>query len=180
MNGELDDTVGDRQGGAVVDSETFREAMTRFASGVTLVTTHDSTGTLHGYTASAFSSVSADPPLVLTCLDKSARCHTAFLDADRFGIAILRPDHWELARRFASKIEDKFDDRFVTDRFGLARLPDALAYLACEAYDRVSAGDHTILIGKVVGAELDTPGEPAVFFGRNLRYLRDLMEEGNG
>jgi flavin reductase ActVB len=163
----------DGVGGSVaegVDPEEFREALSRFASGVTLVTTTDASGRPHGYTASAFASVSASPPLVLTCLDVSARCHEVFARAERFGIAILRTDHWGLARRFASKIEDKFDDSFVPDPFGIFRVPDALAYLACETHQRVAAGDHTILIGRVLAVEL-AEGEPAVYFGRNLRHL---------
>jgi flavin reductase ActVB len=155
-----------------VDPGNFREALSRFASGVTLVTTRDPSGRPHGYTASAFASVSAAPPLVLTCLDVGARCHDVFAATERFGIAILRPDHWDLARRFASKIEDKFDDTFVADPFGIFRVPDALAYLACETYQRLPAGDHTILIGRVVAAEV-ADGDPAVFFGRNLRHLRE-------
>jgi flavin reductase ActVB len=155
-----------------VDGATFREAMTRFPSGITIVTTMDTDGRPHGFTASAFTSVSADPPLVLTCLDKSARCHDVFLGTSRFSVAILRTDHWDLARRFASKIEDKFGDHFTTDRYGLAQLPDALAYLACETEQQIPAGDHTILVGRVVSVTLGE-GDPAVFYSRALRHLRD-------
>ncbi|MGV9254370.1 flavin reductase family protein [Streptomyces sp. NPDC003697] len=158
-----------------VDGMTFREAMTRFPSGITIVTTVDPEGRPHGFTASAFSSVSADPPLVLTCLDKGARCHDVFLETPRFAVAILRADHWDIARRFASKVDDKFDGRFTTDRYGLSQLPDALAYLACETDQRISAGDHTILLGRVVSVTLGE-GEPAVFYSRALRHLRDLDE----
>jgi flavin reductase ActVB len=152
----------------------FKEAMTRFPSGVTIVTTRDEEGRPHGFTASAFSSVSADPPMVLTCLDKTARCHDVFLAATTFSLAFLRPEHWDLARRFASKVEDKFDATFTTDPYGLARLPDALAYLVCEMEQQVPAGDHTILIGRVISVTLGE-GDPAVFYSRNLRHLRDLQ-----
>lgn len=159
-----------------VDATEFREAMTRFASGVTIVTTADGEGRRHGFTATAFSSVSATPPLVLVCLDKSARCHPEFAQATEYAISILRSDHWDLAKRFASKIDDKFTDNFVSDEYGLAHLPDALASLACLTEQVIDAGDHTILIGRVVSVRLGA-GVPAVFYGRMPRELRDVQND---
>ncbi|MCG2624421.1 flavin reductase family protein [Arthrobacter sp. I2-34] len=155
-----------------VDPAIFREAMTRFASGVTIVTTVDSEGRSHGFTATAFSSVSATPPLVLVCLDKSARCHPEFLRATEYSISILRSEHWDIAMRFASKIDDKFTSGFVSNEYGLSHLPDALVSLVCLPEQVIDAGDHTVLIGRVVSVELGD-GAPAVFYGRKARELRD-------
>jgi flavin reductase ActVB len=150
--------------------------MTRFASGITIVTTVDREGRRHGFTATAFSSVSATPPLVLVCLDKSARCHPEFVSTTEYAISILRSEHWDIAKRFASKIDDKFTNAFVDDEFGLSYLPNALASLVCQAEQLIDAGDHTILIGKVVRVRLGD-GIPAVFYGRKPRELRDEQEQ---
>ncbi|WP_248761382.1 flavin reductase family protein [Pseudarthrobacter sp. SSS035] len=161
-----------------IDPMEFREAMTRFASGITIVTTADGRGRRHGFTATAFSSVSATPPLVLVCLDKSARCHPEFVTATEYAISILRSEHWGIAKRFASKIDDKFTDDFVGDEYGLAHLPDALASLSCVTEQVIDAGDHTILIGKVVSVRLGD-GVPAVFFGRKPRELREEQDQSS-
>lgn len=153
------------------EAAAFREAMSRFASGVTVITTVDRCGQPWGFTASAFAALSASPPLVLVCLDKEARCHDVFMATELFAVSVLRPSHRDIARRFASKLDDKFaGGRFETHADGLPRLPDALASLTCETRERVGGGDHTILIGRVLDATAGD-GEPAVFFRRRFRAL---------
>jgi flavin reductase ActVB len=150
----------------------FREAMSRFASGVTVVTTRDGNGRPYGLTVSAFCSLSASPPLVLVCIDRAARCHDAFMEAGMFAVSVLRPHHQRLALRFASRETDKFGSgQFETDERGLPQLPGALASLTCRAEKRVPAGDHTILIGRVISA-ISGEGEPLLFFRRGFRRLR--------
>lgn len=85
----------------------FRDAMARFASGVTIVTTTDDTGQLWGFTASSFCSLSLQPPLVLVCLDRSADCYPVFRARPRFLVNILSTHHRGLALRFATKGGDK-------------------------------------------------------------------------
>jgi len=150
----------------------FREAMSRFASGVTVVTTRDGNGRPHGLTVSAFCSLSASPPLVLVCIDRAARCHQAFAEAELFAVSVLRPRHQRLALRFASKETDKFGGgQFETDERGLLRLPDALASLTCRAEKHIPAGDHTILIGRVISAT-SGKGGPLLYFRRGFHRLR--------
>jgi flavin reductase ActVB len=86
----------------------FREAMSRFPSGVTLVTTVDADGDPRGFTATAFAGVSVEPPLVLTCLDRTADCHSAIFAARAFAVNILGSQHRALALKFATKGADKF------------------------------------------------------------------------
>src|SRR3546814_4469031 len=88
--------------------ESFKDAMAALPSGVTIVTTCDDAWRPWGFTASAITSLSMDPPLVLICLAKSARCHPAFMALDRWNIHILGEEHTELAYRFASRDADKF------------------------------------------------------------------------
>lgn len=154
-----------------VSRSTFAEAMSRFPAGVTIVTTADQDGQPRGFTASAFAALSAEPPLVLVCIDNSARCRDAFMAAKMFAISILRPGHREVALRFASKQGDKFSGgEFSVGDKGLPGLADALACLTCEVHERVPGGDHTILIGRVVNATT-SHGEPAIYFNRGFWRL---------
>src|SRR5207247_2675913 len=76
----------------VIAPDAFRRALGHFATGVTVVTTCDSDGRPTGLTASAFSSVSLDPPLVLVCVDHKAQSYPALLERGRFAVNVLRRD----------------------------------------------------------------------------------------
>lgn len=136
--------------GSAVQSRIFREALSRFPSGVTVVTTTDDEGQCWGFTANAFSSLSINPPLVLVCLADSADCYPAFMDAERFAINILSNRHEQLAMRFATKGAEKFaGEEFDDDPFGLPVLADSVATLRCSTHARLDGGDHVILVGRV-------------------------------
>jgi flavin reductase ActVB len=160
-----------------VDLASFRDAMARFASGVTVVTTLDDAGRPHGFTASSFTSLSHEPPLVLVCLANSARCYSAFMTAGQFGVFMLRQHQWAIGARFASKdLTDKFVDGAFDYLYPVPHLSDALSSVICRVHDRVQGGDHTILIGEVLAATY-SDGEPIVFFNRRQwRIVADTVE----
>lgn len=149
----------------------FREAMANFPSGVTVVTTRDDRGRLWGFTATSFCSVSADPPLVLVCLAKSAGCHDAFRTAAQWTVNILHADQADLASHFATPSPDKFAHRdFDTDTRGCPVVPGACTLVECEAAWTQEAGDHTILVGLVTNA--GTGGDnPAIYYRRGFHAL---------
>ena len=91
-----------------ITNDEFRAALSRFASGVTVVTLKDGEGNMHGITVSAFSSVSLNPPLILVCIDNEAGSHPAFYEGKRFVVNILREEQIEHSNQFASQIPDKF------------------------------------------------------------------------
>jgi flavin reductase ActVB len=154
-----------------IDRRTFRQAMTRFPSGVTIVTMIDDAKRKWGFTASAFAWLSLEPPQVLVCLDRSANCYPHFCDADRFAINILGADHEALARRFATKGIDKFAGlKFERGQFQLPLLPDAVAALECQKSALVPGGDHVILIGEPLSIRLGI-GTPAVLFNQRFWKL---------
>src|SRR2546425_8253603 len=96
----------------VIAPDAFRRALGHFATGVTVVTTCDSDGRPTGLTASAFSSVSLDPPLVLVCVDHKAQSYPALLERGRFAVNVLRRDQEMVSRRFAStRLEDRKSTR---------------------------------------------------------------------
>lgn len=140
-----------------VESTAFRNAMAQFASGVTVVTTRDVDGVPWGFTASAFSSLSLDPPLVLVCLEKKADSHPAFERADQFAVSILAEHQGDTALRFATRGADKFGglDMVEGEATGLPLVPDAMVHLECRIHDRLPGGDHTILIGEVLTARIE-------------------------
>jgi flavin reductase ActVB len=146
----------------------FRGALSRFASGVTIVTARDAAGAPHGFTASAFCSVSLDPPLVCVCVARTARCHPVFAARDELAISILRPGHAGLALRFATRSPDKFAaGGFRATAAGHLVVDGALAVLECGVHGRYEAGDHTMLVAAVHRAEW-SDGEPLLFYDRTF------------
>lgn len=155
----------------MLDPGAFREALGEFPAGVTVTTTADDAGDRWGFTASAFASLSIDPPLVLVCLERAADCHPAFMRTGGFAVNILRREHDDLAYHFATKGADKFSrGAFRAGRLGYPVLEDALVVLECEREDSFGGGDHTILIGRVRHADV-REGEAAVFHRGSFRAL---------
>lgn len=147
----------------------FREVFSRYPAGVVIVTTRDSDGTAKGFTASSFTSVSANPPLVLACLNLSAECYPVFATAEKFAISILRPHHQELAERFAKRGAEKFvEGMFVDSHHDLPVVKDALATLICKKADHYPGGDHVIIVGEVTASLLGDPGDGMVHYQRRF------------
>lgn len=154
---------------AALDTLEFRNAMARFASGVTIVTTRTSGGEAVGFTASAFSSLSLEPPLLLVCLQKDADCYDAFMENDTFAVSILAEGQGDIALRFATKAIDKLAGTPAVDGAltGLPLITGAAATCECEMFERYDGGDHTILVGRVIAAiSTDTP--PLLHFNRSF------------
>ena len=143
----------------------FRTALSRFASGVTVVTTRDAEGRPFGITVSAFSSLSLDPPLVLVCIDRGAFIHDTFQAGGVFVVNILAADQEELSRLFASRAPDKFEGLGYTR--GLADAPvldHALATIECRLRAAYEGGDHTIFVGEVQHAHVRDDGHPLIYY----------------
>jgi flavin reductase (DIM6/NTAB) family NADH-FMN oxidoreductase RutF len=142
----------------------FRSALRSFAAGVTVVTTRDHEGRPSGLTASAFTSVSLDPPLVLVCVDHAATAHPDFRARGWFAVNVLRREQETLSRRFAVSGGDKFREvPYHEGKSGLPLLDGALATLECRIVEAHEAGDHTIFIGEVEVASI-AGGRPLVYF----------------
>lgn len=154
-----------------VSEEKFRAALSRFASGVTVVSTRDNAGRLHGLTVSAFCSVSLNPPMVLICVEKSTASHYAFSESSIFTVSILNESHGPLSEHFATELEDKFFDLVTqTSANGLPCIENATAVLDCKVRFAHDGGDHTIFVGEVENVKL---GEafPLVYFRSQYRKL---------
>jgi flavin reductase (DIM6/NTAB) family NADH-FMN oxidoreductase RutF len=133
-----------------VSKDEFRAALSRFISGVTVVTTLGKHNRPAGITVSAFSSVSLEPPLILACIDKRASLHDHLTEGTSFAVNILAEDQQSISRLFASKDEDRFDGAHY--RWGTSGAPllnGALAYIECRVVHTYPGGDHTIIVGEV-------------------------------
>ena len=145
------------------DSRPLREALGRFATGVTVITTRTQDGKLEGLTANSFAAVSLDPPLVLWSLKKSAPSLNSFQNAGFFAVNVLAADQKDLSNHFARPHKDKFSDVHATEGHGgCPVLPGCLATFECSTETTVVGGDHIIFIGRVHRATYRS-GEPLIF-----------------
>jgi flavin reductase (DIM6/NTAB) family NADH-FMN oxidoreductase RutF len=156
----------------VISPNDFRHVLSHFASGVTIVTTCDADRRPTGLTASAFSSVSLDPPLVLICVDHKSQSYPALREAGRFAINVLQHEHEQISRRFASTRLDKFDGvAFRLGALGVPLIEGALAQMECQTVSAHVEGDHTIFVGRIEAAQVGE-GEPLLYFRGKYHRLR--------
>ncbi len=117
-----------------------------------------------GMTASSLASVSLHPPLVSVCIDHAAELHDVIVAAGEFVVNILEGRQETLARRFADKHEDRFEGiGYRRSPEGLVLLDGVLAHIECEHYATYAGGDHTIVIGRVIGGHA-AEGRPLLYY----------------
>lgn len=153
-----------------VDQQDFRDALARWASGVTIVTARHG-GDPIGMTAASFSSLSLDPPLVLVCVAGGAHSHDPLVSAPGFAVHILGSGQDEMSSRFASAGLDKFEDApDERGEFDVPLLPFGVARLICAHHSALPGGDHTILVGRVLTTEL-AGTDPLIYCNRGYHRL---------
>jgi len=152
-----------------------------FATGVTIITL-DLEGEVHGMTANAFASVSLDPPLLLVCVDHSARTHAHLYAKKRFGVNILAEDQRVISEYYARPVrthehaEEEAGARFERTAKGTPILRGALVYLECRLQSAQEAGDHTIFIAEVEDVVV-RQGEPLLFFRGRYRKIGEEVAD---
>ncbi|MFS0785117.1 flavin reductase family protein [Shouchella sp. 1P09AA] len=144
-----------------MDDRLFRTAMSKFATGVTVITT-ELAGEVHGMTANAFMSVSLDPKLILISIGNQAKMKGHIDQTGVFAVNVLSHEQEHLSKQFAGQIKDDRAATFSTFA-GLPVISDALASVACDVYDTTVQGDHTLYIGKVRDI-IVTDGDPLMFY----------------
>lgn len=146
----------------------LRQALGRFATGVTIITAAAQDGTRVGLTVNSFASVSLDPPLVLWSIERRSPSLAVFRTASHFCVNVLTAQQKDLCQRFASPHVNKFDG--VPHSQGLggsSKLSGSLAWFECLNHQQIDGGDHIIIIG-AVEAFSHAEGDPLVFFGGKL------------
>lgn len=145
------------------DSAHFRQALSQFATGVTVITTRLADGSFRGLTASSFNSVSLDPPLVLWSLGARANSLPIFSGNSHYVINVLAAGQEELALRFSRRSDDPFAGiDYMLSRTGHPILKGAAAWFECHNRSRYPEGDHVIFVGEVEECEVDP--QPALLF----------------
>ncbi|MFI9008102.1 flavin reductase family protein [Actinosynnema sp. NPDC053489] len=151
-----------------MEETSLRDAMSLFATGVTVLTVGGEH--VHGMTANAFSSVSLDPPLVLACIAHSAVMHEAIATTKRFGVSIMGADQQATAKYFADKRRplgaEQFDavDWVEGRHSGAPLLNGSLAWIECELVQSYAGGDHTIFVGRVLSASRGADAPALLFY----------------
>lgn len=147
-----------------IDPSQFRQLLGRFATGVTVLTVATPQGRPMGMTANTLTSVSLHPPLISVCVDREAELHDVIVGAPEFVVNVLSSPQEALARRFSDKHEDRFDGiGYHLSPEGLILLDGALAHVICERFGEYPGGDHTIVLGRVVGGATGE-GHPLLYY----------------
>jgi flavin reductase (DIM6/NTAB) family NADH-FMN oxidoreductase RutF len=148
----------------MIDADTFRSVLGRFASGVTIVSARDRDGQDHGMTVSAFCSASLEPPLVLFCVDRTASMFGLLREHPWVGISILSADQEAYSRRFSAPESDRFDAiAYTRGESEVILLSEALAHLECQIVGHVDVGDHMALTARVERAS-PSQGRPLLYY----------------
>jgi flavin reductase (DIM6/NTAB) family NADH-FMN oxidoreductase RutF/DNA-binding GntR family transcriptional regulator len=153
-----------------VHRDSYRDVIGRFATGVTVITT-EVDGRWYGTTASAVTSLSLDPPMLLVCLNKSSETQAAILQSGTFGVNVLGEEQAELARRFAVKSTSKFEGVGIHNGLsGAPLLSGSLAHVECRVADTASGGTHTVFLAAVENVAAREGGPLTYFRGRFGRF----------
>ena len=153
----------------VLNLNEFRDALGRFASGVTVITALDD-GKPHGGTANGFVAISLDPPLVLVSLNNQSRIHRVLSCAGRYGVSVLAENQKTLSDHFAGPTTDDVSVCFVS-RAGMPLLDGAVAYFVVRVIDVQLVGDHALYIGDVEHFEF-RHDKPLLFYAGRYQQLR--------
>ncbi|WHY01387.1 flavin reductase family protein [Neobacillus sp. DY30] len=151
-----------------MDDRLFRDAMGKFATGVTVLLTENE-GETHGMTANGFMSVSLDPKLVLISIGHKAKFLEKVSQSKRYTVNILAEDQEHYSRHFAGKPGEAVEFETLAE---LPVLKGAIAQIACEVVSEHVEGDHTLFIGKVVDLRLEDKN-PLLFFSGKYRQLTE-------
>ncbi len=153
-------------------TQEFKDALSTWASGVTVVSTR-ADGLFYGLTVSSFSSLSLDPPLVTVCLANANRMSSMIESAGQFTVSILARDQEDVSNHFASQGREPVSD--LAGQAGdwedgdLPRLTGAVANLECNMYELIIKGDHTIAVGEVRRALSNSDAWPLLYYRRAYR-----------
>jgi flavin reductase (DIM6/NTAB) family NADH-FMN oxidoreductase RutF len=160
----------------LIEAQAFKNTLSRWASGVTVVTTTKN-GEWKGTTVSSFSSVSLDPPLVLICIANKLVTHDLLVDTGLFAANILNEEQTELGKLFAGMMPE-VEDRFTYGKWGWDTavtgapvLPSASGWVDCKIVHTYDGGDHTIFVGEVQAASAsDAP--PLLYYNRHWGHFK--------
>jgi len=151
-----------------MDERLFRDAMGKFATGITIVSINDN-NEYRGMTVNAFMSISLNPKLIAVSIDENAGMYDKLKNTTKFGVSMLKEEQKDLSMIFARQKEKDREIEFIV-RDDVPVIKDALATLSCEVDQKVKAGDHLILIAKVTDITIQD-GSPILYYGGKYRSM---------
>jgi len=156
-----------------VHNEEFKEAVGKFPTGVTVISTVDD-NKLWGFTANSFVSVSLKPSLISFCLNIESGSFQAFNQAENFAISILASDQADISKHFAHKGIDKFSNikHEVSNSSGVPLVTGAVCFIECKKYKQFECGDHMIFVGEVIKTKIDQTKFPLVYFAKSYKEIQ--------
>ncbi|GAA0300030.1 flavin reductase (DIM6/NTAB) family NADH-FMN oxidoreductase RutF [Gracilibacillus halotolerans] len=152
-----------------MSSQQFRNAMSKFATGITIVTSQFDEE-IRGMTVNAFMSVSLDPKLITISVDHKTTFYENHKEIKRFGISVLREEQKDISMIFAKQSDKSFEDFSTLD--GVPVINNALTTLACTVSQTVEAGDHLLVIAEVDDIQIND-GKPILYFDSKYRTLNE-------
>ena len=158
---------------AAPDAQTFRKAWGKFATGVSLVTTIQPDGKVHGMSANGIASVSLEPLCALVCVGHNRNSYPLIKEQRRFAINILNEDQQDVAQYYARPPEERTGEisvSFSLTEHGSAVLEDSLAYMDCRVIHEYACGDHTIFIGEIDEISVQE-GRPLLYYESRFARL---------
>ncbi|MDA3129740.1 flavin reductase family protein [Aliibacillus thermotolerans] len=147
-----------------MDDQLFKKAMSKFTTGVTVITTKDQDG-VHGMTANAFMSVSLDPKLVLISVHENARMNKRIEQSQKFAVSILADDQQEMSMYFAGQLKEERDIEFEEFN-GYPVIPDAVVNITCDVHNAHVEGDHTLYVGAVTDIKINDKDPLTLYSGQ--------------
>jgi flavin reductase (DIM6/NTAB) family NADH-FMN oxidoreductase RutF len=160
---------------SAIDTKHLRQALGRFATGVTIITCRDAQGRAVGLTANSFSSLSLAPALVLWSLRRTSPTLAAFSAATHFAVNVLGEAQVDVSRHFASAADDRFaQGQWSGGLEGLPLLAGCAALFECASVSQQDAGDHVLFIGRVLNF-VEAPVAPLLFQAGHYRMLGEVL-----
>ena len=155
----------------MMDDRLFRDAMGKFATGITVVTV-DYENEIMGMTVNAFMSISLDPKLIAISIDESASMYDILQETKKFGVSILTKNQKDLSMIFAKQIEEDREINFL-QQDDIPVIEDSFVTLSCHVQDMIKAGDHMIFIAEVSEIVINE-GEPLAYAESKYQSIKPL------
>lgn len=148
-----------------IDARQMREAMSRFCSGLTVVTGMDpSNGEPIGFTCQSFSSLSLEPPLIMIAPSRTSRTWARISETGAFTVNVLAEHQEWVSRTFGRPITNKFASvPWRLGSTGAARIASSAAWVDCTVHAQYDGGDHHIIVGAVKGLDVSRYDRPLLF-----------------